>query len=85
MDDRLKEIRDNFRKFQQRRALQEKSEFVNTCVAIFLVVIVIGLNMIGDEAAKDVIWYWAGFMVLLVILCVIINIVVARKIKKLGL
>lgn len=85
MDDRLKEIRDNFRKFQQRRALQEKSEFVKTCVAIFVVVSVIGLNMIGDEAAEAVIWYWVGFMVLLVILCIIIDIVVARKIKKLGL
>lgn len=84
-DDKMNEIRSDFAKFKKRRELQEPAENAKMGVVGILIASVVIFSILGDDVVKDIIWYWAAFMTLLLIICAIWDIRIAIKIRKLGL
>lgn len=81
----MERVRDNFNRFKKRRAIQEKAENFKMFVVGLLFISVIGFSFMDEQDVEKIIWFWAGFMAGLLIICVVQDILVARKIKRLGL
>lgn len=74
-----------FEDFKKRREITVVAENTKMAVVGILVLSVGIFTFIGKENVRPIIWYWVGFMALLVIFCAIQDILNSRKIKKLGL
>lgn len=70
-------------KFREKRKLQEPAENSKIAVVIILVISVAIFTILGKDIVKQIVWYWAGGMSALVVLCAIQDFVISRKIKQL--
>lgn len=73
----------DFEKFKQKVELQRPAE--NTKVAVIIILVLsLGLfTIIGKEATKSIILYWAAFMTILMLGCAIQDILINKKVKRL--
>ena len=76
---------DSFEKFKKRQEITRFAENFKMGVVGVLTLSVLIFIIAGKEAVKPFILYWAGFMVLLLIVCAVQDFRNARKIKKLGI
>lgn len=85
LDKEMEEVRSSFSRFQARRKLQEPAENAKMAVVGILVLSLFFFEAIGRETAKSIIWYWAGFMVFLLVACAIQDYRISQKIKRDGI
>lgn len=74
----------NFEEFKQRQENSRVAENYKMGVVVVLLLSVVTFSAIGKENAKSIIWYWAGFMTVLVITAGILDFQAWRKNKQIG-
>lgn len=74
-----------FEDLKTRHELTRVAENTKMVVVCVLVASVAAFHFMGKENVKQVIWYWAGFMTLMLLICVAQDIVNKVKMKRLGL
>lgn len=85
LDKDMEHMRNSFSDFKERRALQEPAENMKMVVVGILILSVVAFSILGKEVVKHFIWYWAAFMVLLLLGCLIQDIRISREIKRRGI
>ncbi len=73
---------ENFKKKQEIGRFAENTKMAVVGVTLLSVIV---FTFLGKETVKPYIWYWVGFMVLLLVICAVQDLINHNKIKKLGL
>lgn len=73
----------DMKQFREENEIRNKAINAKMVVVGILVLSVIVFTIIGKESTKSIIWYWVAFMGFLLVICIIQDIIVARKIKAL--
>ena len=76
-------LKDSFNSFRVRRELQAPAENAKMVVVSILILSLFVFTVVDEESIRPIIWYWAGFMGLLLVGCAIQDLLIARKIKSL--